>query len=135
MRKSTVLLAIIGLLLIASSVMAARDAGEDWLLTYRGFYGFSGNVNWINQAGNPTTNQYVGAGVITVTATEYLPSTTTVKGSSDIKVFCVDNVTLVSGGDWYKQLIGQKPTVNVPGLSDAGWANKVWLINRYDKRR
>jgi hypothetical protein len=45
-------------------------------------------------------------------------------------VVCIDKVTLADP-DWYKRVLGQVPSPNVPGLTQEKWAKKVWLVNTF----
>jgi|GEM_PF-2957645 len=123
---------IIACLALPQACAAQRGSGEDyWIdLLNATEKALLGTIYW---DGSMT----VWAGAYKVEIRDYTgiatpndPTGFTPKSSRQTWVVCIDKVTLADP-DWYKRVLGQVPSPNVPGLTQEKWAKKVWLVNTF----
>ncbi|MGQ9455394.1 MAG: thioester domain-containing protein [Armatimonadota bacterium] len=126
-----VILATTGL--VTTSALAARDTGEDWRLTRINLVSQTGTIYW--------GSWYSGgvlAGAIYMKVEDFVgkpgdPPNQPPNSVYYAWVYCIEAEAMVVP-DWYKQLVGQKPTQpdqSKPLIEDDNWARKVWLIQHY----
>jgi hypothetical protein len=134
--KRLVLITLAILITVAlanTSALAARASGKDWRLT---------KLNSIYQTGNITWGSWysggVQAGAFYMRVEDFVgkpgdPPSGAPNTVYYAWVYCIEAEALASP-DWYKRLVGQKPTPpdqSKPEIGDDNWARKVWLLQHY----